>query len=77
MDKASALEDVLHLAKRLSVLDQIRLIERLALEIRRDITKRTVPRRSLQGLWRESHITDEDIAEARREMWGSFPRSNL
>lgn len=34
------------------------------------------PRRSLLGLWSDlnTHITEEDIAEARREMWGNFPR---
>ncbi len=34
------------------------------------------PRRSLLGLWADLniHITHEDIAEARREMWGNFPR---
>lgn len=33
------------------------------------------PRRSLLGLWSNlnTHITEEDIAEARREMWGNFP----
>jgi EAL domain-containing protein (putative c-di-GMP-specific phosphodiesterase class I) len=32
--------------------------------------------RSLLGLWEDLniHITEEDIAEARREMWGNFPR---
>ncbi len=34
------------------------------------------PRRSLLGLWADLnvHITEQDIAEARREMWGNFPR---
>jgi hypothetical protein len=34
------------------------------------------PRRSLLGLWADLNvrITDEDIAEVRREMWGNFPR---
>jgi hypothetical protein len=34
------------------------------------------PRKSLRGLWKGSgaHITEEDIAEARHEMWGDFPR---
>jgi len=34
------------------------------------------PLRSLRGLWADLgiDITEEDIAEARREMWGSFPR---
>ncbi|MHB8502014.1 MAG: DUF2281 domain-containing protein [Candidatus Acidiferrales bacterium] len=34
------------------------------------------PLRSLRGLWADQkiHITEEDIAQARREMWGNFPR---
>jgi len=36
----------------------------------------TRSRRSLMGLWSNLEIdtTDEDIREARREMWGNFPR---
>jgi hypothetical protein len=32
--------------------------------------------RGLEGIWADLgiDITDEDIAEARREMWGNFPR---
>jgi EAL domain-containing protein (putative c-di-GMP-specific phosphodiesterase class I) len=34
------------------------------------------PLKSLLGLWSDLNIniTEEDIAEARREMWGNFPR---
>jgi Protein of unknown function (DUF2281) len=34
------------------------------------------PLKSLRGLWADLgiHITEENIAEARREMWGNFPR---
>jgi hypothetical protein len=34
------------------------------------------PRLSLLGLWAnlDVKVSAEDIAEARREMWGSFPR---
>jgi hypothetical protein len=34
------------------------------------------PLRSLRGLWKDLNvnISEEDIAEARREMWGNFPR---
>ncbi len=33
-------------------------------------------RRSLRGLWRDMGfgVTEKDIADARREMWGDFPR---
>ena len=35
------------------------------------------PLLSLEGIWAdlEIHVTNEDIAEARREMWGIFPRN--
>jgi len=34
------------------------------------------PLRSLLGLWanQDIRITEKDMTEARREMWGSFPR---
>jgi hypothetical protein len=37
------------------------------------------PRRSLKGLWADLgiHITAEEIDEARREMWGNFPREDI
>ena len=37
------------------------------------------PRRSLEGLWADLgiQITEEDIAEVRREMWGNFPREDV
>ncbi len=37
------------------------------------------PRRSLYGIWADLNvdITDEDIAEARQEMWGNFPREHF
>lgn len=36
-------------------------------------------RRSLEGLWADLgvDVSDEDIAEARREMWGGFPREDI
>jgi hypothetical protein len=37
------------------------------------------PYRSVKGLWADlgAQITKEDIAEARREMWGNFPREDF
>lgn len=37
------------------------------------------PRRSLEGLWADLNVTvtEEDIAEARREIWGNFPRERF
>ncbi len=35
-------------------------------------------KRSLKGLWADLKldVTDEDIVQARRDMWGNFPREN-
>lgn len=37
------------------------------------------PRRSVEGLWADLQVgvTEEDIAQARREMWGNFPREDV
>ena len=50
------------------VLDFVEFLEH------KDVVKR--PLRSVEGLWADLgiDITEEDIAEARREMWGNFPR---
>jgi hypothetical protein len=35
------------------------------------------PLRDLAGLWQGFDVSPEDIADARREMWGNFPRSDI
>ncbi len=37
------------------------------------------PRRRLKGLWADLgvDITEEDIAEVRKEMWKDFPREDI
>jgi len=42
-------------------------------------TKVGQPRRSLEGIWKDLDvkIAEEDIAEARKEMWGNFPREQF
>lgn len=59
-----------------SIDDQIRLIERLLLRVKAN-SKSAQPLRSLQGLWNGVSISAEDIDEARREMWGNFPREDI
>lgn len=37
------------------------------------------PLKSVKGMWAnlEIDITEEDIAQARKEMWGNFPRGDI
>ena len=55
--------------KQQEALDFVEFLEQKTKAIKR-------PRRSLEGLWADLDIslTEEDIAEARKEMWGNFPR---
>lgn len=78
MENVVTLEEILDLTKRLSLVDKVRLIEHLAPQIERGL-KATGPigRKSLRGLWKGLDLTEEDLAEARREMWGNFPREDL
>jgi hypothetical protein len=78
MQKSVTLQEILPLIQHLSLMDKVRLMERLAPQIQRDL--RLVvpsPRRSLRGLWSAVNVTSQDIAEARREMWSGFPREDI
>lgn len=78
MGNAVTLEEALALVRQLSSVDKTRLIERISPDIQRELkTGRSIPRKSLRGLWRGLDITEEEIAEARREMWGNFPREDI
>ena len=78
MQSDATLEQALDLVKQLSPADKARLIERMALDAEGKLkTLRSAPRKSLRGLWRGLDVSEEDIAEARREMWGSFPRKDV
>jgi hypothetical protein len=70
MGNAATLEKVLELTKCLPAIDKVRLIERIAPQIARELEPlEPVPRKSLRGLWRGLDISDRDIDEARCEMW--------
>ena len=74
------LEQVISLAKKLPPVDKIRLIERMAPEIERDLLGQRPPRRrSLLGLCADlgPAPSSEDIDEIRREMWADFPREDI
>ncbi|HIK08781.1 MAG TPA: hypothetical protein IGS52_00685 [Oscillatoriaceae cyanobacterium M33_DOE_052] len=78
MKKAVTLEEVLNLANQLSAVDKLSLIEQIAPQIKRELHGVSPPQpQSLRGLWRSLDITEQDIAEARQQMWGNFPRQDV
>ncbi len=77
MTKVVTLEEVLELAKQLSLVDKVNLIEKVTPQIKRELNIQPKPHRSLRGLWRGANISAQDITEARKELWANFPRENI
>jgi hypothetical protein len=78
MAEAATLVRFLVLTKQLSALDKIRLIERLASQIEHELKSCTLAeRKSLRGLWKDVDLSEEDIAQARRETWSELPRQDI
>lgn len=74
------LEEVLNLVRQLSVVDKVRLIERIAPEIERELMAvKPIHRKSLWGLCADlgQAPSADDIAQARREEWANFSRSDF
>jgi hypothetical protein len=76
------LEEVMRLAKRLSPLEKIRLIEHIIPDLESEISKAKQERQTVRSVYGiMSHMgpapTEEDIDEARREMMSGFPRHDL
>jgi hypothetical protein len=78
MTENVTLSDVLKLAEQLSPIDKVRLIERVAPQLERDLKEiDNRPRRTLRGLWKGIDISGDDIDELRHEMWSTFPREDI
>ncbi|HET6387602.1 MAG TPA: hypothetical protein VFJ58_29800 [Armatimonadota bacterium] len=76
----ASLQQVLELARELSPIEKLRLIETLAPDLETALqrsTEKVAPRRSLRGMFRGCSISSEEIDELRQEMWGSFPPDDL
>lgn len=78
MKNTVTLDEALIIVRQLSAVDKARLIERIAPDIERDLrVARSMPRKSLRGLWRGLKISEDEIDRARQEMWGNFPREDI
>ena len=69
MTEVISLEKVVELVKKLSLPDQIHLIELVLPEIRCSLAPiENQPRKSLRGIWRGVDLTLEEMSVVRQEM---------
>ena len=73
-EKTITLEDMIQWVNQLPWRERLRLVERVLADLAQQLPaeEATKPLRSLYGLWQGFSVTKEDIAQARREMWGEF-----
>ncbi len=77
-EQAGTFEQALAIASNLSPLDKVRLVEQVMATLEQDLsTAKKKPKRSLYGSWSDVHMSEEDIDQARKDMWGSFPREDV
>ena len=69
-------KSILKLISYLAATDKLQLMESLVALIRAELAPPPEPI-SLYGLWKGVSISEEEIAEARQEMWGKFPRDDV
>ena len=78
MAEVISLEKVVELVKKLSLPDQIHLIELVLPEIRSSLAPiEHQPRKSLRGIWRDVDLTLEEMSAVRQELWAGFPRGDI
>ena len=80
MDQNTTFDDVLRLVEQLTPLEKVRLIERVAPDIERELAAGVrKPRISLLGVLKGfgPAPTAEEIDESRREMLANFPRDDI
>jgi hypothetical protein len=71
-------DKVIELLRQLPPRERLRVVVRVLPELEKALIEPTPePRPPLRGLWRGLNITDEDIEEARRQMWGHFPSEDI
>jgi len=76
MPNHTTVEQIIDLARQLSPLDKRKILEQLKpdIEVAPNVSPPPTASRSLRGMFKGIRIGEDEIQEARREMWRNFPR---
>jgi hypothetical protein len=80
VSESVTVEQAIAILKQLSPRDQLKVIAQVLPEAEQRLSDdEQKPLRSLKGLWADlgPAPSAEEIDEARREMWGNFPRDDF
>jgi len=78
-EQTATADKVLDLLRQLPPRDRLKVLAQALPEIEQELSETPRPLRSLRGLWKDLDfdITAEEIDQARREAWASFPREDI
>lgn len=78
-DTLPTVETLAELARQLPLAERARLIEQVAASLAEEAGKSPSPRRASYAALADLHldVSEEDIAEARRDMLANFPREDI
>lgn len=79
MTTMTPFDEAVSIVLQLSPLEKVKLVERIMSTLEDDLAPSASPAKSLYGVL--AHLgpspSEEDIDEARREMWGDFPHEDI
>jgi hypothetical protein len=75
----SSLDEAVEMVRKLSPLDQLRLVEQVIASLKPTFTEKRGRKKSLYGLCADlgTAPSAEEIDEVRREVWANFPREDI
>ena len=78
-EQLTTADTVLNLLRQLPPRDRLKVLVQALPEIEQELALPPGPLKSLRGLWQDLDfdVTTEEIDQARREAWASFPREDI
>ncbi len=70
-------QDILSGAQRLTLAEKAHLLAELSAELQTELAEPSQPKQSLLGIWEGEDLSSEDINNARKDLWGNFPREDI
>lgn len=72
-------KSVLDMLRKLPPRERLKVISQALPEIEQDLAEKKHAYKSLSGLWKDLRpaVSEQDIDDARSEMWKEFPRKDI
>ena len=79
IEQTATADQVLVLLRQLPPRERLKVLAKVLPEVEAELAEESHPLESLRGLWKDLDfdISAEEIDQARREAWATFPREDV